>query len=223
MRVFPRGKWLFLIFLVLILGILYGQHPRILRGLGHFLVKEDPPHRADLIICLSGSLVDRTLAAADLYRAGWADRIFIFRGQSPDGYERLAERGIQLPETRELAYQILIRSGIPKSSVLSDKRESSSTYDEACLMRDFLRTHHLSSLILVTSKYHSKRAYLTFRSVLTDSQFQIWNCPSPYDGFNPETWWKQEKWTKAVLSEYQKGLASLIQGRIRPSVLLKGG
>lgn len=77
MRVFPKAR--LSLFLLLVGGLLYWQHPRLLPGLGQFLVREDRLQKADLIVCLSGSWADRTLTAADLYRAGWSKRIFIFR------------------------------------------------------------------------------------------------------------------------------------------------
>jgi len=218
-RVFPKARLLLL--LLLIGGLLYWQHPRLLQGLGRFLVKEDRPQRADLIVCLSGSWGDRTLAAVDLYRAGWSRRVFLFREQNPEGYELLRKKGISLPESRDLSREILLRSGIPRAAILTDEREATSTYDEACILRDFIASHSLSHLILVTSKSHSRRAYLTFRSLLDSPQLKIWSLPTPYDGFDPRQWWKQEKSQERVLLEYQKILISLLRGRIRASLLLK--
>jgi uncharacterized SAM-binding protein YcdF (DUF218 family) len=220
-NIFRRVK---LLLLLLIVGVLLSwQHLRILQGLGQFLVKEDRPQKADLIVCLSGSWADRTLSAADLYRAGWGQRVFLFREEKPVGYELLQRRGIRLPETRDLAREILLRSGLPKSAIFSGERESTSTYDEACQIRDFLRLHPFSHLILVTSKFHSKRAYLTFRSLLSDPQIRILSLPTPYDEFDPQGWWKKERSREWLFLEYQKFLASLLRGRISLSLLLRGG
>jgi uncharacterized SAM-binding protein YcdF (DUF218 family) len=218
-RTFTKRR--LLIFLLLIGILLFWQYPRLLQGLGQLLVKEHRPEKADLIVALSGSLVDRTLTAIDLYRAGWSKRIFIFHEEKPDGYNLLEKRGIRLPEGRDLARRILLSSGVPKAAILTDEREVTSTYDEACIMRDFLKSHPLSKLILVTSKYHSRRAQLTFCSLLNAPKIQIFSCPTPYDEFDPQRWWKQESIRERVFFEYEKLLAYLLQGRIRPSVLLK--
>jgi uncharacterized SAM-binding protein YcdF (DUF218 family) len=218
-RVFSRPK---LLVLLLLIGILlYWQYPRLLQGLGQLLVRENRPEKADLIVVLSGSLVDRTLAASDLYRAGWSKRIFIFHQEKPDGFELLEKRGIHLPETYDLACEILLRSGIPKAAILSDEREVTSTYEEGCIVRDFVMSRHVSKLLLVTSKYHSRRAYLTFRSLLNASQIQILSCPTPYDEFDPQRWWKRESIREEVLFEYEKFLVYLLQGKIRASLLVK--
>ena len=220
MRTFTKGK--LLVFLLLIGILLYWQYPWLLGGLGQFLVREDRPEKADLIICLSGSLVDRTLTAADLYRAGWSHKIFIFREERPNGYELLEKRGIRLPETRDHSREILLSSGVPKAAILSDAREVTSTYDEARIMQDFLKSHPLSKVILVTSKFHSRRAYLTFRSLLDSPPIRILSCPTSYDTFNPRRWWKKETSRENLLLEYQKFLASLLRGRIRLWLILKG-
>jgi len=68
---------------------------------------------------------------------------------------------------------------------VSPEREATSTYEEAVIMRDFLKVHPSSQLILVTSKYHSARAYLTFRSALDDREVRIRSCPTPYDPLIP--------------------------------------
>lgn len=120
-----------------------------------------------------------------------------------------------------MAREILIRSGIPKSAIVSDEREATSTYDEACQVGDFVKAHPLSHLILVTSKFHSRRAYLTFRSQLNVPRIHILSFPTPYDEFDPKRWWKEEKSRERVLLEYQKILAYLIRGRIRASILFK--
>lgn len=221
MRTLGRAKPLLL--LLLVGALLFWQRERILQGIGQFLVKEDRPQKADLIVCLSGSWADRTLAAADLYRAGWGRRVFLFREEKPVGYEQLLQRGIRLPETRDLARQILLHSGLPRSAIFSGERESTSTYDEACQIREFLRRRPSSSLILVTSKFHSKRAYLIFRSQLNDPGVRILSLPTSYDEFDPRNWWRKERSRERLLLEYQKFLVSLVRGRIRLSLLLKGG
>ncbi|MDH7499959.1 MAG: YdcF family protein [candidate division NC10 bacterium] len=210
---------------MLLVGALlfFWQRERILQGIGQFLVKEDRPQKADLIVCLSGSWADRTLTAADLYRAGWGRKVFLFREERPVGYQQLLQRGIHLPETCDLARQILLRSGLPRSAIYSGERESTSTYDEACQIEEFLRGHPLSSLILVTSKFHSRRAYLTFRSQLNQPGLRILSLPTPYDEFDPRDWWKRERSREWLVLEYQKLLVSLLRGRIRLSLLLRGG
>jgi len=70
-----------------------------LLGAGRVLVVADPlPPRADAIVILAGSVPDRTLEAADLYRAGLAPRVVVTRERLPRGQAALRARGVRLPE-----------------------------------------------------------------------------------------------------------------------------
>src|SRR5438034_845224 len=70
---------------------------------GRVLVVADPlPPRADAIVILAGSVPDRALAAADLYRAGLAPRVLVARpARRQDRPERVREAR-QLLAHREL-------------------------------------------------------------------------------------------------------------------------
>ena len=71
---------------------------------GRVLVVADPlPPRADAIVILAGSVPDRALAAADLYRAGLAPRVVVTRERAGTGQAALHARGVRLPEDAELA------------------------------------------------------------------------------------------------------------------------
>src|SRR2546422_8107228 len=70
---------------------------------GRALVVADPlPPRADAIVILAGSVPDRVLEAADLYRAGVAPRVVVTRERLRRGDAALRARGVRLPEGDEL-------------------------------------------------------------------------------------------------------------------------
>src|SRR6266566_2200508 len=69
-----------------------------LLGAGRLLVVADPlPPRADAIVILAGSVPDRTLEAADLYRAGLAPRVVVTRERLPRGQAAMRARGVRPP------------------------------------------------------------------------------------------------------------------------------
>ncbi len=51
----------------------------LLRGLGSWLVVQDPLAKADAIFVLGGTRFERPLEAVELYKAGWAPRIALMR------------------------------------------------------------------------------------------------------------------------------------------------
>ncbi len=196
-------KWLFFV-LALIYVLLSYYHVPILMGLGRYLVVEHTPQKSDLIVCLAGGNVERGLAVADAYQRGLAPRVFMAREVPPDGYALLKERNIDYPESVDLMRMLLEELGIPESAFFTSDRASKSTFEEAHLVRDLVMNSDYNSLILITTPYHSRRAWLTFRKVFEKDDLRILMLPSSYSDFRPEDWWKKRRYLREVIIEYQK-------------------
>jgi uncharacterized SAM-binding protein YcdF (DUF218 family) len=196
-------KWA--IFLLLIIYTLLSYyHAPILARVGSYLVVEHPLEKADLIVCLAGCPVERGLAAAEAYKRGLGQRIFISREVLPDGDEILRQRGLHYPESRDLMKMMLQGLGVPASDCLTSDRCVQSTYEEAKEVMDFTQKNAYRSVIIVTSPIHSRRAWLTFKKVFEKNEVKIMMLPSRYSGFRSDDWWKTRKYLKAVAIEYQK-------------------
>jgi uncharacterized SAM-binding protein YcdF (DUF218 family) len=202
----PGGRFLKLaVFLiVLIYALISIYHAPILTSLGSFLVVEHPLSKADAILCLSGAPVERGLASAELYKKGLAPKIIITRETQPDGYARLKSMGIDYPEARDLLLKVLVGLGVPTSAIISDDKTATSTFVEAELVKMIIEKQKYRTIIIVTSPYHTKRAWLTFREVLKENKVRVIMHGSPYSGFSPEEWWKNRRYLKNVIIEYQK-------------------
>src|SRR5439155_1200030 len=99
---------------------------------GRVLVVADPlPPRADAIVILAGSVPDRALAAADLYRAGLAPRVVVTRERAGTGQAALHARGVRLPEDDELTVMALRGLGVPSQAIVVLRRRAVSTESEA--------------------------------------------------------------------------------------------
>lgn len=196
-------KWLF--FLLALLYVLFSYyHAPILMHLGRYLVVEHPPQKSDLIVCMAGGNVDRGLAVADAYQKGLAPRIFMAREEPPDGYELLKERGVEYPESVDLMIKLLEGQGIPRSAFLTSDRPTKSTFEEAVLVKELVMNSDYNSLIIITTPYHCRRTWLTFRKVFEESDVRMLMLPSPYSDFKPADWWKKRRYLREVIIEYQK-------------------
>jgi uncharacterized SAM-binding protein YcdF (DUF218 family) len=196
-------KWLFFLFALLYVLFSY-YHAPILTLLGRYLIVQHPPQKSDLIVCMAGGNVDRGLAVADAYQRGLAPRIFMAREVPPDGYALLKERGVRYPESVDLMLNLLEGLGIPRSAFLTSDRPSESTFDEATLVRELVKKSDYNSLIIITTPYHCRRVWLTFRKVFEKSDVRILMLPSSYSDFNPADWWKKRRYLREVIIEYQK-------------------
>lgn len=196
-------KWLFFLLAVFYVILSYYRVP-ILTGLGSYLIVEHPPQKSDLIVCLAGGIVDRGLAVADAYGKGLAPRVFVAREVPPDGYALLKERGVDYPESVDRMRMVLEGLGVPRSAFLTSDRPAKSTFEEANLVKDVVMKRGYSSIIIITTPWHSRRAWLTFRKVFEENDVRLLMLPSPYSDFDPADWWKKRRYLREVIIEYQK-------------------
>jgi uncharacterized SAM-binding protein YcdF (DUF218 family) len=192
----------------------YAARRPALTALGSFLVVRDAARPADAIVVLSGSLPDRMLEAVDLYQAHLAPRIILTRGPVLAGLAVLRQRGGNVPEPHEENLMIAQQLGVPAAAIALIPTPVSSTIAEAQVVVDYLDAQGLKSILLVTSKTHARRAGMTFRHVAGDS-VQIAVCPSPYDPFTAETWWRERGVVRRVVTEYAKLLNFVFVDRWR--------
>ncbi len=175
-----------------------------LLGAGRVLVVADPlPPRADAIVILAGSVPDRTLEAADLYRAGLAPRVVVTRERLPRGQAAMRAGGVRLPEGDELTVRALHELGVPPGAIVVLRRRAASTESEARTIARWACAHRLRRFIVVTSRAHSRRARLILRQAL-GAGIALAMRPSRYDAFAPARWWHVRRDAKIILSEYEK-------------------
>ena len=113
---------------------------------------------------------DRLLHAAELYKAGKANKIIVAGGS----------RDWEAPEA-VLMSQILVAMGVPVDAIVQERR-SRNTLENARFTAEILQQEKLSSILLVTSAFHMRRAEAMFRMegiLLTPSatDYQIVHAP----------------------------------------------
>ncbi len=192
----------FFFFVIYLLISFY--HAQILTALGSYLIVAHPPEESDLIVCMGGDNIERGLAAADLYTEGLGPWILISEQRLPDGYEMLEEKGIRYPLEADLLEMLFVDLGIPEQAIIRSVSGIDNSWEEASRVREEVVERGLKSIILVTSPTHSRRAWLIFKKIFEGSDVRVLSFPSPYSGFKAEEWWKERKYLRDVLLEYQK-------------------
>lgn len=171
---------------------------------GPMLVVADPlPAHADAIVILAGSVPDRVLEAADLYRAGIAPLVVVTREPVRHGDAPLRARGVHLPEGDDLTLAALPQLGVPAEHTRLLRRRAISTRTEVRTIARWACAHRMKSLVVVTSRAHTRRARLILRQTLGPG-ITVAVRPTPYDTFSPTRWWRIRRDQKTVLSEYEK-------------------
>jgi uncharacterized SAM-binding protein YcdF (DUF218 family) len=177
-----------------------------LAGVSWWLDCADPPGRADIIVALGGGLA-RPIYAADLYRQGLAPEVWLSRIRPDEGETRVRGLGIALPRETEINHAILLKKGIPEKAIRFYGQDVNSTSDEAgALAREF--GGRGKTILLVTSRFHARRARLIFRRRLPGARVIV--CPTPYEIFD-RRWWRHKNLCLNAVSELLK-LANYLAG-----------
>lgn len=168
------------------------------------IVHADTP-AADAIVIFSGSstYLERADWAAKLYREGRAPLLVLTNDGLISGWDRREERN---PYFYELASRRLQQQGVPAERIQIADGRALGTYEESVLIRDYAATHNLKRLLVVTSGYHSRRAFWSMRRACENSGIQVGIDPTPPGSQTPSPWrWWFHRWGwKVVAGEYVK-------------------
>jgi len=174
-------------------------------GAARFLIVRNPLYQADAIVVLSGSSAfrERINRAAKLYIQGVASKIILTNDNEQGGWSNKLQRN---PFFFERSQEQLLKLGVPKDAVEVLQQPVSSTQDEALLVKSYCDEHKLTSVLIVTSPYHSRRARWTFERALGAHGIKIGIDPVEIDSRSIATWWLHLSGWKMVPSEYVKML-----------------
>lgn len=170
--------------------VIYMITPPLLTQFARSLVYEMPPQKADYIVVLSGGNGERIKKAAELYRNGYAKKL-LFTG---DTY-------LEVP-VYELMANIALKHGVPKLAI-SGESKSTSTYDHPKNCIPILKAAGAKHVIIVTSKFHTKRSYETFLQPMESAHISF-DIVGADDGINYMSWWKDHSMSEKILLEWGK-------------------
>ena len=174
---------------------------------GRYLQHEDPLQKADAIFVLAGTRLERPLEAVELYKEGFAPVIVLSPGRPEPGERLLRERGIRFPLEVELQRDALVQLGVPAAAVVATAGYVDNTAQEANLLRAMVEANHWKRVIIVTSKYHTRRSAFAFRRGLEGTGAQPLIRASRFDPSDPARWWRNRSDFRFAGREWQKMIA----------------
>ncbi len=173
--------------------------------MGNFLVEDAPIQQADAAVVLNTGIeyYPRLMEAAALFREGRVPLIVINGNRKSDTLRELEAMGLRFAapwdEDRKRVLEIL---GVPRENVLAISAEDAfDTISEAQAVTPLLKENGLRQLIVVTSKYHTRRAGHIWRN-RTSTELSIATAPARNDPFDPDGWWRSGRQIRWVLAEY---------------------
>jgi uncharacterized SAM-binding protein YcdF (DUF218 family) len=156
-------------------------------GVGRWLVVEDPLVKARAIAVLSGSMPLRAMEAAKLYREGYAPEIWLTHSSEPG--ETLGEMGISFAGEDYYNTRILIHEGVSPQAIHVLETPVVNTADEIRVIGAVLAGEKDRTVIIVTTKAHTRRARLLWRRLASGNGVAIVRAASG-DSFDPRHWWR---------------------------------
>lgn len=160
--------------------------------------------RVDAIVAISGGdTAARTAQAIQLFQDGWADKL-VFSGAALD------KSG---PSNALAMKRQALGEGVPASAILIEE-SSMNTKENAELSRELFEENNISSVILVTSAYHQRRAGLEFGK-MAENTIRIVNHPVETDNQWSPWWWTTPRGWWLATSEFFKIVVFYAGGYVR--------
>jgi uncharacterized SAM-binding protein YcdF (DUF218 family) len=180
------------LFLALLAGIL------IFRGVGQWLVVEDPLQKAQAIAILSGRMPVRAEEAARLYREGYAAEIWLTHSTEPGA--TLAEFGVAYTGEEVYNRQVLLHQGVPAGAIRVLEPPIVNTADEMNAIAAALDPQKNRVILIVTTKAHTRRARTLWHKLAAPRGLAIVRAAHD-DPFDPAHWWRNTSDALEVVRE----------------------
>lgn len=155
--------------------------------LGRWLVREDAVQPADAIAVLAGRFPQRALEAARLYHEGFAREVWLTRPRKHTSFDELGE--VQFLGEDDRNFEVLRSFGVPEYAIRILDVPIINTADELNAISSGLKTLGDSSVIIVTSKAHTRRVFSLWDKYHAGDGEALIHGVS-YDPFSPSHWWK---------------------------------
>ena len=194
----PKFTWRRWIFLAGVLIVLLAGGIVVFLGIGRWLIVEDPLAHADTIAILSGHLPDRALEASRIYHAGYSDRLWISQPDSP--VEELKKMNIFFLGEDFYNEKVLLVHGVPLDAIRIMENPVSNTEEEVLEIRDAMKRNGMHTVILVTSKPHTRRVRIIWRKLADPDLHAIvrYVGEEPFDSAH---WWRHTRDASDLLHE----------------------
>ena len=159
---------------------------------------------ADALVVLSGSssYLERTHKAAELYRQGRAPLVLLTNDHTRGGWSNVLQTN---PYFVDRALAELTKQGVPAERIKIVPGIAESTQSEAVIVKNYAQTQGFRSVLIITSPFHSRRAWRTFHTNFAGTGIVV--------GLNPSTststlstafWWLRPSGWRDVAGEYIK-------------------
>jgi hypothetical protein len=189
-----------------IIGIRPLREP-VLRAAGWALVVNEPVAPADIIVLSLDADGAGALEAADLVQSGISKHVAVFNDPPSGEDHEFIRRG--LPYEDVAAKQIRQLRSLGVTDIVQISRVD-STQSESRVLPLWCDDHQLRSIVVVSSKDHSRRLRRVLDRVMKGHPTRVTVHPERYSGFDPDRWWETRSGVRTEIVELQKLLLDVV-------------
>jgi uncharacterized SAM-binding protein YcdF (DUF218 family) len=171
-------------------------------GAGEFLVHADDLQRSGAVVLLSGGDTERLDEAAFLMRERYAELLLL------TDTDQVMPDGMRVGQYQRLE---MIARGVSPAQIGTTYLVVNSTRDEAGAVREYLQRHSVSSCIIVTDPFHTRRTRLIFGREMEGTGIDVRVIPARDHWYRAESWFLSRRGWQATVSEYVKLAAFVLQ------------
>lgn len=168
---------------------------QVLTGLGSFLVRNERPQKADIVVALAGDdFGERVLTAGELVDSGYAP------------YALISGNPYLLTNDADETIAYAVACGLPRSYFQPFRCDAVATLDETQDIARELKRRGIHKILLVTSNYHTHRADFLMRKAAPWLEIHTIAAPDRY--FTVNGWWKSRGGQRTFAFEWMKTVSA---------------
>lgn len=194
---------------VVVVGAVPDVRRLLLRSVGHALVAQDAPRKAEIIVVSTDAMGAGFLESADLVKAGLATRIAIFDRAPSRVQLEFARRGVQSLDVKAFSIQLLHTLGM--TDVVVIPTVVTGTEDEGKALQSWCIANAIHSIVFVSTPDHSRRTRRVLERSLGQRGIVVTVRYSKYSDFDPDSWWHTRTGQRTEAVEMEKLLLDLLR------------
>jgi uncharacterized SAM-binding protein YcdF (DUF218 family) len=168
------------------------------RRVGRWLVRQDPLSPAGAIVVLSGGMPYRSEEAAQVFREGYAQQVWLTRPSSPE--DELKKLGVSFVADEQYEREVLVKGGVPRQAVHVLPDEIVNTQQEIEEIVAEMQRVGTGKVIIVTSPAHTRRVRALWTRIAPANCLLVLHAAyeEPYEA---DYWWRNTRDALAVFRE----------------------
>lgn len=167
---------------------------------GAWLVTSDPLEPAGAIVVFGGGVPFRAIEAARIYHQGLASTVWLTQGSPDDDDLELTRLGVNRTPEYVYSEEVLKKLGVPSAAIQILPHPVRNTAEEVRCIAQAAAAGRIQKLILVTSKYHTRRVKILWHGLTAGKILAIVRYDS--GPFDPKHWWRRTSYAMEVSREF---------------------